>query len=393
MIPTPHRDITFHAFDDGGVLHRTGSHRLWVLNVTAATLWCLLDGQTAPPALARAYGARFGLTDAAASADVSKLLATFERWGLLSGGAIEDYDEAPAGDPSARGPAPARATEKIKGLPRETFALRDLFFSIAMADQDLAEQWRMLFRHLGPRPQPGPAAAEFAVLQSQTGNQGLFCGWENGVAAQDGLARNEIFPWLVYRLFAHGMAGLGHRLLFHAAVVAKKGRAVLLPAPSGAGKSTLAAALTAAGWAVLSDELAVIDPQNPSVEAFALPIGLKDKSVAPLAAIIPGLADRPRHVRADGVGLRYFTPPDPPPDGRLPVAALVFPHFRPGTTTRLRAIAPLAALEHLAVTGSSARPLNAEDIAATLGLADRPCYRLHVGDLNEAVAQFERLQT
>jgi hypothetical protein len=220
---------------------------------------------------------------------------------------------------------------------------------------------------------------------------GPFVCCENGVVAEDGLSRDEVFPGLYYRLFERGMAALNHRLIFHAAAVARNGRALLLPAPSGSGKSTLAAALTASGWTYLSDELAVVDPQTLCVEPFALPIGLKDKSMAALAAFVPALEDLPRHVRADGVGLRYLAPPAAPPEGGLPVAALVFPCYATEAPGTLAECQPLEALAHLAPTGSSSRPLAAEDIAATLELASLPAYRLEFSNLDAAVAQMNRL--
>jgi hypothetical protein len=138
--PIPRGDITFNAFADGGVLHRAGSHRLWVLNITAATLWCLLDGQTDPPALARAYGARFGLGEAAARQDVAAMLAQFGRWGLLSSGAPADRIGQPAARPSAPRPVARPRTEAIKGLPRTVMALGGLFWGIAIADEDLSQK-------------------------------------------------------------------------------------------------------------------------------------------------------------------------------------------------------------------------------------------------------------
>lgn len=185
------------------------------------------------------------------------------------------------------------------------------------------------------------------------------------------------------------MAGLDRYLLFHAAVLARQGQALLLAAPSGSGKSTLAAALAASGWTYLSDELAVVDPATLCVAPFALPIGLKDKSMAALNAFIPGVADRPRHIRMDGVGVRYLTPPAAAHASRLPVAVLVCPRYDAGEATAMAALKPLDALQGLADTGSSARPLAAQDVDAMLRLASLPSYRLAFSDLNAALEGIE----
>ncbi len=51
-------------------------------------------------------------------------------------------------------------------------------------------------------------------------------------------------------------------LVIHAAVLERGGRALIMPAPPGSGKSTLCAALAMRGWRLLSDELALLRPED-----------------------------------------------------------------------------------------------------------------------------------
>ena len=376
------------------MLHLRGSHRLWVLNVTAATLWCLLDGQTDTDDLALAYGKRFGLSNAAAQQDVTALLARFEQWGLLNDG----NPRGPSGDMAEQPSEPQQAGtlsgEDIPaGLERMTFALAGLHLAVTIANQSLTQDWRALCQHMAIDTQPTDSCNELVVLQEdkikdKADRRTFFC-FENGIRAEDGRAQNEVVPWLIYKLFDHGLAGLNHRLLFHAAVVARDGRALLLPAVSGSGKSTLAAALAASGWVYLSDELAVVDPQTLSVEPFTLPIGLKDKSMAVLKAYMPEVEDLPRHIRNDGIGLRYFTPPGAAAKGSLPIQALIFPRHSSADATKMTVLRPLESLAQLALTGSSARPLVSKDVAAILQLASLPGYRLVFSDLKAALEQLD----
>jgi hypothetical protein len=361
------------------------------LNVTAATLWCLLDGRADPPALTRAYGAHFGIDQTAARQDVMALLAQFAQWGLLNDGNPKGQSRSMPGQPPERQQAETISAEDASGLERMAFALAGQNFAVATDDKSLAEYWTPLFRHLAIETEPDGNIVELAIINEDKADGRIFFSCENDIRAEDGLAQNEVVPWLIYKLFDHGLARLGHRLIFHAGVAAKDGRALLLPAVSGSGKSTLAAALTASGWAYLSDELAVVDPQSLRVEPFALPIGLKDKSMAALAGFIPGVADLPRHIRADGIGLRYFTPPEAAPERGLPIDALVFPRYSRDGTTRLKALKPLESLAKLAATGSSARPLTSKDIAAILQLAALPGYQLAFSDLKTALDQFQGL--
>ena len=395
LTPQPDRKIQFHPFANGGVLHLKGSHRLWVLNVTAATLWCLLDGQADAHDLALAYGKRFGINQTAAQQDVMALIAQFEQWGLLNDGNPRGPKADIAEQPPERQQTETISTADTAGLERMAFALAGHCFAVAIADENLAKDWRALFQHLEIETQPTDSYKELVVLKKDKvkdkENSHTLYGCENGACAEIGLAKNEVIPWLIHKLFDLGMAGQNHRLLFHAAVVAKHGRALLLPAASGSGKSTLAAALAASGWAYLSDELAVVDSKNLCVESFAMPIGLKDKSMAALAGFIPGVADLPRHIRADGIGLRYVTPPGAASEGGLPIHALVFPRYSSNSTTRSAALRPLESLEKLAPTGSSARPLASRDVAAILQLASLPGYRLEFSDLEAALKLLEGL--
>jgi HprK-related kinase A len=68
-------------------------------------------------------------------------------------------------------------------------------------------------------------------------------------------------------------------LIIHAAVIEKDGYAVILPAPPGSGKSTLCAALVCRGWRLLSDELALIRPEDAMLMPLPRPISLKNASI------------------------------------------------------------------------------------------------------------------
>jgi HprK-related kinase A len=86
--------------------------------------------------------------------------------------------------------------------------------------------------------------------------------------------------WCVYNL-CH------QYLTMHSAVLERGGRAVLLPAPSGSGKSTLCAALAFRGWRLLSDELAVVQPQTGDLVPLPRPISLKNRSIEVIRAHAP----------------------------------------------------------------------------------------------------------
>lgn len=77
-------------------------------------------------------------------------------------------------------------------------------------------------------------------------------------------------------------------LLLHAAVVARGSDAIVLPAPAGSGKSTLAAGLMAAGWRLLGDEFAVIDPDTGEIRPCLKAVSLKETAIDLMRERLPG---------------------------------------------------------------------------------------------------------
>jgi len=81
-----------------------------------------------------------------------------------------------------------------------------------------------------------------------------------------------------------------HRyLLIHSATLEKDGELILLPGTPGSGKSTLCAALSARGWRLFSDEIALIDPQTLETFPLPRPINLKNASIEIIRQFAPGL--------------------------------------------------------------------------------------------------------
>jgi hypothetical protein len=210
----------------------------------------------------------------------------------------------------------------------------------------------------------------------------------------EGLADDEVLPWLLTLLFTELCARQPQQLLLHAAVAFHDGRLLMLPGESTYGKSTLAAALAAHGWTLYSDELAPLDPITLQVAPFPLPVGIKSRSLPVLKSCYPQLENHPAHRRADGQIVRYLALPQialaEPSADQAPVATLIFPRYQPDTPTQLARLTPLEALDRLAQTGSSERPLRTEDVEALLTLAgQRPCWSLDYSDLEEAVKVVE----
>lgn len=181
----------------------------------------------------------------------------------------------------------------------------------------------------------------------------------------------------------------------HAAVLARNGRALILPAPPGSGKSTLCAALTLAGWDLLSDELALINPESLQLTPFVRPVSLKNASIDvirqrhPDASLTPPIADTVKGVVAHLCGVchdpgKAVSPADP--------CWLVFPRYVKDSPTRFTPVPGAEAAAALigntfnyAVQGSTA-------FNAIARLADAAgCYTLRYSNLDDVIARLDAL--
>lgn len=163
----------------------------------------------------------------------------------------------------------------------------------------------------------------------------------------------------------------------HAAALERGSRAVVLGGPPRSGKTTLTAWLTHRGWGYLTDDTVLLDtsdPSSPTVHPFVRPFRVRRQS--PIESIIGSLEVPSTLVRASLIGSISTT---------TPLAAFVFPRYRPMTDGEL---SPLTSAESL---HAAARQLfthgtdGAAEFCALADLAaDVPSYSLTFDDLATA---------
>lgn len=175
--------------------------------------------------------------------------------------------------------------------------------------------------------------------------------------------------------------------LIHGAAASLGGRAVGLPAPSGSGKTTLLAALLAAEFDYVADDLLALTPSGQAVP-WPTPLSVKAGSWEIVGRLHPELADAPLYC-TKGVQARLLLPPDSRV-ARSPVTlrALVFPRFEPGTAAALARLEPLDVLIRL--LGDRiwlGHPLEEEKLRTFLEWLQRiPAFSLSYSSISDGVA-------
>lgn len=365
--------------DGYSVVCRQGLDRIFLLNETAAVIWQLFftsgDMNKAAAALADAYS----LAPERAKADVKDMVDRWHAARLL-------------GDPVQSTPQPGavrslplrRLTEDGTGT-RLTYGYGPCLFSLHIDSAPVcADLAAVIRRHFGHLETPGSRVhAEFSV----TTDGGDFLLRRNAVpVVQGGLE-------VVLQALHAEVVDLGHQTqpwltVLHAGAVSCVAGALVFPGVSGRGKSTLVAALVAAGWGYLADDVCVITEQG-QLQGCPLPIAVKSGSWPVLAATWPELATLPSY-QFSAKCLRYLLPPGVSARASqelCPLRAIVLPNYQQGAVATLRRINKADTLAAIIEAESLVcRPVSPVTVSALVGwLRDIPCYQLTYDRLDEAI--------
>jgi hypothetical protein len=357
--------------------------RLRVLNPTARRLWEIhretQDGSRAVAWLVDAYG----LSVDQAERDVAALFAADPAAGetptppALRVTPPYPRREKGATDPAAR-LAPARATRAYEGHYR----LYDRPFSLRCATADLARAIEPLVAHLRVATAEGPW---FTIEDHDDG----FTGWRD----QEGLFATLTLDGAVIGLFSeilqYACSERDSIATLHAGAVSDGHTCLVLAESGGSGKSTLTAALLTRGYRYLSDDVAPLERGSGHVVPVPISLNLKPGSVPVLAGLYPELPSLPAW-RSGNRSLRFLPPPEfvqHRPDRAYPVAALVFPRYRPHAGLKLDPLDPVSVLTRLVESDTRLdRPLNPAKVGELCAWIEAtPAYALTYGDLEAAI--------
>lgn len=355
--------------------------RLHLLNPSAARLWEDWMAGLDETALVEQWITDYGLTLDQARAVVTQTLADWRRTGLLDAAHPPVTPFPPSPPPAIHDSPPPLRHARI-----QDYQLFDQRLRVRCADSAL---WAMIappFAHLAVSPAAPPEPVATFSLRAESAGLSL---WRGGWRLAEALHPTDALLALFGEIAEFGYRERHWLTALHAAAVHNGQRALVFPALGGAGKTTLTAALLAAGFGYLSDDVAPLDAETLEVWPLPLPLRIKPGSVALLRARYPELETLPAYGPARQA-VRLLPPPRFDPGAairRYPVAGLVFPNYRPGAAATVQPISPIEALQRLiAAEALFQRPLISEHIGRLLAwLEVTPAWRLEYDDLAAAV--------
>jgi HprK-related kinase A len=181
----------------------------------------------------------------------------------------------------------------------------------------------------------------------------------------------------------------------HAAVVERNGQALVISGESGAGKSTLCAALVLAGWRLLSDEFALLDPDTGMLSALPRPVSLKNTSIEIIKNRGRDLIFGPEGIDIEDARFVHMKPPASSVRRAAETAApsvVIFPRWRSGTRTVLTPVRKAQVLLRLADQSFNYNYLGVRGFEAIAGLARRvEGYELEYSDLDDVLPRIAGL--
>ena len=400
----PAEDVHRYFLSGEAVLFSEQTGRIFLLSETAAMLWCYLEEGLPVRRMRESLASVFGIPLDVAGRDILATLGTWERMGLVlrgpaSRGKLNSGERQTA--PRAGGPTGLGTRQRLSTKPARDVVAREAHIAeygllesrvrVQSRDRRVLDLIAPMFSHLRLRES---THVDFVLTVTRTPAGYAIDGNDAPLATVRRAA--EIGPIVQAEMLLRAYERTDYLLSLHAGAVGNGRRCILLPGRSGSGKSTLVATLSAAGFAVLSDEVTLLQRQQRVVRPIPLSPTLKEGAWRVLEEFHPSLTDLPVHVRPDGSLVRYLPVRFPAPNALADVfqaSCIVFPCYRPGKPTLLTRLSSAESLQRLTEAGydvgSQLTPEVVRELVDWITAMD--CYELQLSDLHQATARVRQL--
>lgn len=184
-------------------------------------------------------------------------------------------------------------------------------------------------------------------------------------------------------------------LMIHAGGVEQGGRAVIMPAPAGSGKTTLSAGLASRGWRLLSDELALLEPEGGTIHPVVRPLSLKNDAVRLIQRYSAGTVLSRQYTDTAKGTITFIKPPrESVLRAREPVLPhwVVFPKYAAGAPAVLEPVSKARAFFMISDNSFNYAIHGRQGFDAVARLIDAcSCYSFTYSSLDDAAAIFGTL--
>jgi HprK-related kinase A len=192
------------------------------------------------------------------------------------------------------------------------------------------------------------------------------------------------------------VAGLSHQyLIIHSAVVEKDGISLIMPGQPGSGKSTLCAALLFEGWRLLSDEMALIELSDLTIQPVPRPVSLKNRSIDIIEKHQPGANFGPVIQGTTKGDVSHLQPPVTSVQHQRTKAKLqfiIFPKYHSNANTGIREKPKADACMALIENSFNFNILGAEGFHAITDVIDKThCFEIEYRNLEQALTLINKI--
>lgn len=210
------------------------------------------------------------------------------------------------------------------------------------------------------------------------------------------LPLDQAFPLFEWGLNWCVAKHINQYLILHAGVIEKRGHAVIMAAPPGSGKSTLCAGLVARGWRLLSDELALVSPEDGRLIPLPRPVSLKNDSIDVIRSFAPEVTIGRESADTTKGTVAHMKAPDDSiarADEHARPAWVICPKYEKGVPARLERRSRAQIFMHVIKNAFNYSVLGVRGFQTAAALIDVcDCYDFTYSSLDEAIDVFDALE-